>query len=96
MKKFIAAIFFVFFINPSTLAIAQQHSYTGVTAEDMAEEQEACAADAMRFCGGFQMGIFEMESCLSKHVRQLSSACKDEIAPTDFKKYYQDEQHIFD
>lgn len=76
--------------------IAQQHSYSGVTAENIAEEQEACSADAIRFCAGNQMAIFEMESCLSRHTQQLSPACRDEIAPTDFRKYHDIEQNMFD
>ena len=75
---------------------AQQHSYSGVTAENIGEEQEACAADAARFCGGNVMALFEMESCLSRHTRQLSPACKDQIAPTDFRKYYEEEDKLFD
>lgn len=76
-------------------AFAQQRSYSGVTAEDVAEEQEACGADARRFCGGNDIALFEMESCLSRYVPRLSAACRDEIAPTDFKKYYQQEAHPF-
>lgn len=96
MKKILSIISLTFIIACPSYVFAQQHSYSGVTAENMAEEQEACSLDAMRYCGGFQLGIFEMESCLSKHVNQLTSACRDEIAPTDFKKYYSEEQHIFD
>lgn len=77
-------------------ARAQQHSYSGVTAENIAEEQEACSADAVRFCGGNQMAIFEMESCLSRYTQKLSSACREEIAPTDFRKYHEIEQNMFD
>lgn len=96
MKKILSIISLIFAVTCPNYVYAQQHSYSGVTAENMAEEQEACSSDAMRYCGGFQLGIFEMESCLSKHVNQLNSACRDEIAPTDFKKYYSEEQHIFD
>jgi hypothetical protein len=96
MKKKIIMISFIYFVSNTNLVSAQQHSYSGVTAENLAEEQEACSSDALRYCGGFQTSIFEMESCLSKHVNQLTSECRDEIAPTDFKKYYSEEQHIFD
>ncbi len=75
---------------------AQQHSYSGVIAENIAEEQEACASDAARFCGGNVMAIFEMELCLSRHTRQLTPACKDQIAPTDFRKYHDEADNLFD
>lgn len=75
---------------------AQQHSSSGVTADNIGEEQEACAADAARFCGGNVMALFEMELCLSRHTRQLSPACKDQIAPTDFRKYHEEEDKLFD
>lgn len=75
---------------------AQQHSYSGVTAENIGEEQEACASDAARFCGGNVMALFEMEICLSRHTRQLSPACKDQIAPTDFRKYHEEADNLFD
>lgn len=97
MMKRAVVLSLIFILATTTLdASAQQRSYSGVTAEDIAEEQEACSADAMRFCGGNQMAIFEMESCLSRHTRQLSLACKDEIAPTDFSKYHELENHMFD
>ncbi|NDB70739.1 MAG: hypothetical protein EB015_22570 [Methylocystaceae bacterium] len=76
-------------------SFAQQRSYSGVTAEDMGEEQQACGADAYRFCGGNDIALFEMESCLSRHLNQLSPACRSQIAPTDFKKYYSEESHPF-
>lgn len=76
-------------------ALAQQHSYAGVTAENIGEEQEACAADAYRFCGANDIALFEMENCLSRHLGQLSKSCSEQIAPTDFKKYYQEEAHPF-
>lgn len=79
----------------SNEAFAQQHSYAGVTAENIGEEQEACAADAYRFCGGNDIALFEMENCLSRHLGQLTKACKEQITPTDFKKYYQEETRLF-
>lgn len=75
---------------------AQQHSYSGVIAENITEEQEACASDAARFCGGNVMALFEMEICLSRHTRQLTPACKDQIAPTDFRKYHQEADNLFE
>ncbi|MFM8860033.1 MAG: hypothetical protein ACKOEW_08100 [Methylocystis sp.] len=88
-------IFLVFLIGLSMSAQAQQRSYSGVTAEDIAEEQEACGADAYKFCGGNDIALFEMESCLSRHVNQLSKACRLQIAPTNFKDYYNEEPHLF-
>jgi hypothetical protein len=75
---------------------AQQHSYSGVTAENIGEEQEACASDAARFCGGNVMALFEMEICLSRYTRQLSPACRDQIAPTDFRKYHEEAENLFE
>jgi hypothetical protein len=95
MKNFGVIFIFIYLIG-SSVAVAQQHSYAGVTAEDIGEEQEACAADAYRFCGGNDIALFEMENCLSHHLGQLSKACRAQIAPTDFKKYYQEEAHPFE
>ena len=94
MKKKIL-IFLVVLLGAHTAVQAQQRSYSGVTAEDIAEEQEACSADAYKFCGGNDIALFEMESCLSRHVNQLSKACRLQIAPTNFKEYYNEEPHLF-
>jgi hypothetical protein len=94
MKKQIF-IFLAFLLAMPIEVQAQQRSYSGVTAEDIAEEQEACGADAYKFCGGNDIAIFEMESCLSRHVNQLSKACRLQIAPTNFKDYYNEEPHLF-
>ena len=94
MKKMIL-ICFAFLVSLPTAAQAQQRSYSGVTAEDIAEEQEACGPDAYKFCGGNDIALFEMESCLSRHVNQLSKACRLQIAPTNFKDYYNEEPHLF-
>lgn len=88
-------IFFVFLGAMPITSQAQQRSYSGVTAEDIAEEQEACGADAYKFCGGNDIALFEMESCLSRHVNQLSKQCRLQIAPTNFKDYYNEEPHLF-
>ena len=93
--KYLAAFLFAVTVMGSVTAQAQQHSYAGVTAENIGEEQEACGADAYRFCGGNDIALFEMENCLSRHLGQLSKACREQIAPTDFKKYYQEEAHPF-
>ena len=94
MKKKIF-IFLAFLVGMPIAVQAQQRSYSGVTAEDIAEEQEACGADAYKFCGGNDIALFEMESCLSRHVNQLSKACRLQIAPTNFKDYYNEEPHLF-
>ena len=94
MKKH-SFIFLAFLVGMPIAVHAQQRSYSGVTAEDIAEEQEACGADAYKFCGGNDIAIFEMESCLSRHVNQLSKACRLQIAPTNFKDYYNEEPHLF-
>ena len=73
----------------STPAYAQQHTWASSTPEDMGEEQQACAIDIAKYCGGaFSIMIFETESCLAKFVDKLTPACKEQIAPTDFRKYH--------
>ena len=94
MKKQIL-ILVALLVSMTAAVQAQQRSYSGVTAEDIAEEQEACSADAYKFCGGNDIALFEMESCLSRHVNQLSKACRLQIAPTNFKDYYNEEPHLF-
>ena len=94
MKKQIL-IMVAILVSMTAAVQAQQRSYSGVTAEDIAEEQEACSTDAYKFCGGNDIALFEMESCLSRHVNQLSKACRLQIAPTNFKDYYNEEPHLF-
>jgi hypothetical protein len=71
-------------------ANAQQRGYSGLTAADIAEEQEACAADAERFCGGNVTFLFEMESCLSRYISKISKECRSYIRTTDFRQYHND------
>lgn len=95
--RYYQKLFFVLNLTlVSSVSIAQQYSYSGVIAENIAEEQQACASDAARFCGGNVMALFEMEICLSHYTRQLTPACKEQIAPTDFKKYHKAEEDLFD
>lgn len=94
MKKMLLVFTTLVFSLPIEVH-AQQRSYSGVTAEDIGEEQEACSADAYKFCGGNDIALFEMESCLSRHVNQLSKECRSQIAPTNFKDYYNEEPHLF-
>lgn len=73
----------------TTPSLAQQHTWASSTPEDMEQEMKACAPDINRYCGGaFSMLIFETESCLTKYVDKLTPECKDQIAPTDFRKYH--------
>lgn len=73
----------------ATPADAQQHTWGSSTPEDMGDEMRACAYDINRYCGGaFSMLIFETESCLAKYVDKLTPECKEQIAPTDFRKYH--------
>lgn len=90
-----AAIGIAFALSWAAPALAV-NTWAGNTSSDMSEEQEACAPDAYRFCGGNTIFIFEMENCLKRHMRQLSRACRAELTPTDFKKYYQKEWNPFD
>ncbi len=72
------------------------NTWAGNTPADMAEEQEACGADAQRFCGPISVVfIFEMENCLKRHLKQLSRACRQELSPTDFRKYHGDNFDLF-
>lgn len=69
-------------------ADAQQRGYSGLTAADIADEQEACGADAERFCGGNVTFLFEMESCLSRYISKISKECRPYIRTTDFRQYH--------
>ncbi len=71
------------------------NTWAGNTAEDMAEEKRACAADSAKFCGESIL-IFEMENCLKEHLRQLSKDCRNQLTPTDFRKYYRQDPHPLD
>jgi hypothetical protein len=92
-KLFLASVALTLFYP--AYSHAQQHSYGGSTAADVAEEQNACFLDAQKFCGGNDIFVFEMETCLANHVAQLSKGCRKQIAPTNFKKYYTEEAHPF-
>jgi hypothetical protein len=65
------------------------NTWAGSAPWDMTGEQEACGADAERFCGPVStIFVFEMENCLKRHIGQLSRACRQELTPTDFRKYH--------
>ena len=93
MKILASAFAFVVLACAPAFAV---NTWAGNTAEDMAEEQGACAVDAGRFCGGNTVFIFEMENCLKRHIRQLAPACRQELTPTDFRKYHDEEFDPFD
>ncbi len=92
MKNLLLAL--VFLVGASAPAVAV-NTWAGNTSQDMAEEQDACARDADRFCGGNTLFIFEMENCLKRHLPKLTRACRKELTPTDFRKYYRDEPFQF-
>ncbi len=80
----------------SGLAPAQAvNTSAGSSAEDMAEEAQACGSDAAKFCGGTIL-IFAMENCLKEHLRQLTKACRQQLMPTDFRKYRQQGPDLLD
>ena len=67
------------------------NTWAGNTSEDFAEMQRACGYDAHRFCGGVTILIFEMENCLKGYLPRLTKACRAQLTPTDFRKYYRRE-----
>ncbi|WP_156824770.1 hypothetical protein [Methylocystis rosea] len=71
------------------------NTWAGSTADDMAVEQDACAPDAYRFCGGNTVFIFEMENCLKRYMPYLSRSCRKQLSPTDFRKYHGEEPDFF-
>lgn len=71
------------------------NTWAGSTADDMAVEQDACAPDAYRFCGGNTVFIFEMENCLKRYMPYLSRSCRKQLTPTDFRKYHGEEPDFF-
>lgn len=94
-KKFAAQALFVLVTVVWAHAVhAQQRGYSGLTAADIADEQEACAEDADRFCGGNVTALFEMESCLSRYTSKLSATCRPFIRSTDFRHYHN--ENLFD
>jgi hypothetical protein len=94
MRKVVG--FAIWGILSAVVPAAAQNTWAGNSAEDYAEEQQACYGDAYRFCGGNTVFVFEMENCLKRHMRQLSKPCRKLLAPTNFKKYYREEAHPFD
>ena len=71
------------------------NTWAGNTAEDMAQEQRVCSYDAYRFCGGNTVFIFEMENCLKRHLPYLTKVCRQQLTPTDFRKYHRKWPHPF-
>ena len=58
-------------------------------------EITACNADAAKYCDDEIMWQHEMEECLIKHMNQISKACKAQLQPFSFKKYYNTEPRLF-
>lgn len=67
------------------------NTWAGNTSLDYSEMQRACGFDAHRFCGGATILIFEMENCLKAYLPRLTKACRAQLTPTDFRKYYRRE-----
>lgn len=63
--------------------------------EGGASEIDACAIDASKYCHDEIMWQHEMEECLQQHINQISKACRAQIQPFSFKKYYNEEPHPF-
>lgn len=72
--------------------IANARDYT--QGEGDAAEINACNADAIKYCNDEIMWQHEMEECLIKHINQVSKACKAQLQPFSFKKYYNSEPHF--
>lgn len=72
-------------------ALSQQHSYAPNTDNDGGQEAYDCRDDIRRFCNGPGILLFEIENCLEDHMSDLKPACRDHLAATDFRKYYQSE-----
>lgn len=78
-------------ILPANAALARDYT----SGEGGATEIDACANDAAKFCHDEIMWQHEMEECLQQHVSQISKACRAQIQPFSFKKYYNQEPHLF-
>lgn len=76
-------------------ANAQSNGRPYTAGEGDAAEISACNADAAKYCGDEIMWQHEMEECLTKHINQVSKACKAQLQPFSFKKYYNTEPHLF-
>ena len=75
-------------------ALSQQHSFAPNTDNDGGEEAYDCRDDIRRFCNGPGILLFELENCLENHMSDLKPACRQHLAATDFRKYYQGEPHF--
>lgn len=74
---------------------AQSNARPYTSGEGDAAEISACNYDAAKYCGDDIMWQHEMEECLTKHINQVSKACKAQLQPFSFKKYYNSEPHLF-
>lgn len=93
MKKLVLSMLMISCIS-SSAATAQQHSYAPNTDNDGGQEAYDCRDDIRRFCNGPGILLFELENCLENHMSDLKPACREHLAATDFRKYYQGEPHF--
>jgi hypothetical protein len=49
-------------------------------ADGCAQVRDACADDIAKFCKGLQPGGGRIAKCLKDHEKELSPACKEEVA----------------
>lgn len=77
--------------STTTCSYARDYS----AGEGGASEIDSCAADAAKFCHDEIMWQHEMEECLQKHAGQISKTCRAQIQPFSFRKYYNEEPHLF-
>jgi hypothetical protein len=70
-------------------------AWAGTVGEGGAAEITACGPDAAKYCNDDIMWQHEMEECLQQHINQVSKACRAQLAPFSFKKYYNEEPHLF-
>ena len=93
VKNLILGILALSLISVSP-ALSQQHSFAPNTDNDGGEEAYNCRDDIRRFCNGPSILLFELENCLENHMSDLKPACRQHLAATDFRKYYQGEPHF--
>lgn len=93
MKRLIRFILILWTLTISP-ALSQQHSFAPNTDNDGGQEAFDCRDDIRRFCNGPGILLFELENCLEDHTGDLKPACREHLAATDFRKYYQGQPHF--
>lgn len=91
MRKLIVLLSIALITSSVNSSYARDYS----NGEGGSSEIDACAADAAKFCHDEIMWQHEMEECLQQHSGQISKACRAQIQPFSFKKYYNEEPHPF-